>query len=105
MRYVDKSFSVAYMGKAYGDGWDRVFKSGKGSPMREWNGAKLRIDMTCRGYSEHRFHVELVEGEWPPDNDLVTLCDGDAPPDARHFGGSVAKAADGRSAEVVVYKD
>ena len=104
MNYLKKSFSVAYMGKAYSESWERMFGK-KEPPMREYNGAKMKIDMTYHGYSEHRFHVELVEGEWPTDNDLITLCDGDTPPASRHFGGHVRKGPDGKSAEVSVYVD
>lgn len=105
MKYLDKSFTVPYMGKAYSENWERMFGKKKEPPMREYNGAKLAIGMTYHGYSEHRFHVELVEGEWPDDNDLITLCDGDTPPHSRHFGGHVRKSQDGMSAEVSVYVD
>jgi hypothetical protein len=103
MRYLDKSFTVPYMGKAYRENWDRIF--GGREPTLEWNGAKLTVRMTWRGSSTHIFHVDLVGGEWPSDGDLVTLCDGDTPPNARHFGGEVLKSADGKSAEVSVYVD
>jgi hypothetical protein len=105
MKYQQRSFSVAYMGKAYRDSWERMFGKKEGPPMREWNGAKMRIRMTYHGTATHSFHVDLVDGEWPEDSDLITLCDGDTPPHSRHFGGRVAKSADRRSAEVDVYVD
>jgi len=107
MKYLNKSFAVPYIGKAYSEGWERMFgkKEEKEFPMREWNGAKMRIRMTYHGRATHSFHVDLVEGEWPSDNDLVTLCDGDTPPNSRHFGGTVRKSADGKSAQVDVYVD
>lgn len=77
----------------------------KEPPMREWNGAKLRISMVYHGSATHSFSVELVAGEWPSDGDLITLCDGDTPPHSRHFGGIVRKAAGGKTASVDVYVD
>lgn len=74
-------------------------------PVREWNGAKLRISMVYHGTATKSFSVELVGGEWPSDNDLITLCDGDTPPYSRHFGGAVRKSPDGKSASVNVYVD
>lgn len=104
MNYLKKSFSVPYMGKEYSANWAQVFGK-KETPMREWNGAKLSIKMTYHGSATHGFHVDLVEGEWPSDGDLVTLCDGDTPPNFRHFGGMVRKSPDGKSAHVDVYVD
>ncbi len=112
MKYQHKSFSVPYMGRTYSKGWERIFGKGavngpKGTSMREceYDGAKLVIKMTYHGSATHSFHVDLCEGKWPSDGDLITLCDGDTPPHSRHFGGRVAKSADGRSAEVDVYVD
>ena len=104
MKYLDKSFTVPYMGKAYSENWERMFGK-KEPPMREYNGSQLSIKMTYHGYSEHRFRVELMGGEWPSDDDLITICDGDTPPHSRHFGGRVSKSTDGRSADVTVYVD
>ena len=101
MKYLNKSFAVPYIGKAYSEGWERAFGK-KEPPIREYNGAKLAISMTYHGCSEHRFHVDLVEGEWPSDGDLITLCDGGTPPYSHHFGGSVVKSSDGQSVEVSV---
>ena len=83
--------------------WTEPAKNGK--PMCEWNGAKLRISMVYHGAARKSFSVELVEGKWPSDGDLITLCDGDTPPHARHFGGVVRKSLDGKSASVDVYVD
>lgn len=105
MQYLRKSFPVAYMGKAYSEGWERMFGKTEEPPMREWNGAKLAIKMTHHGHATHTFHVDLVEGEWPSDGDLITLCDGCTPPNACHFGGRVHKGLDGKSATVDVYVD
>lgn len=117
MKYLRRSFPVAYMGEKYSEGWKRTFgigtdeefvKDGRGADrgiMREYNGAKLAIRMTYHGTSTHSFHVDLAGGEWPSDHDLITLCDGDTPPKSRHFGGTVHKSADGKSAEVSVYVD
>ena len=104
-KFTQKSFTVPYMGKKYSEGWERTFGSHSKTPLREYNGAKLAIKMTYHGYSEHRFHVELVEGGWPSDNDLIILCDGDTPPTSRHFGGNVCKSEDGKLAAVTVYVD
>jgi hypothetical protein len=107
MQYQKKRFSVPYIGKAYSENWERMFgkKEKEEPPMREWNGAKLSIRRTYHGCAEHRYHVELAGGEWPSDGDLITLCDGDTPPHSRHFGGTVRKNADGKSAEVSVFVD
>lgn len=117
MKYLRKSFPVPYMGKDYAEGWERTFgigtdeefiEKGQGADqgiMREYNGAKLAIKSNYHGYATHSFHVDLVEGDWPSDGDLITLCDGDTPPRSRHFGGRVQKSADGKSAEVDVYVD
>jgi hypothetical protein len=107
-QFMRKSFPVPFMGRAYGEGWERTFgkdKQNQEVPVREYNGSRLSIKMVYHGYSEHRFHVELVGGEWPSDNDLITLCDGDMPPHSRHFGGRVSKSTDGKAADVTVYVD
>jgi len=102
MKYLNKSFAVPYIGKAYSEGWERMFGK-KEPPVREWNGAKLGIERIYHGYSECRYIVKLVSGNWPSDSDLITLCDGDTPPDSHHFGGWVRRSEDEESAEVAVY--
>lgn len=68
-----------------------------------WKDAKLTIKTTMNGLSTSYFDVTLDEGEWPSDEDLVTLCDGDIPPKSRHFGGTVNKGTE--KATVSVYTD
>lgn len=72
-------------------------------PVTEYNGAKLLINRTYHGYSMSSYAVELLEGAWPADNDMITICDGDEPPRSRHFGGTVTKS--GNHASVTVYTD
>lgn len=69
-----------------------------------WNNAKLTIKSVRKGMSTDVFSVELDEGNWPSDEDLITLCDNGVPPLATHFGGVVARNT--RSiATVQVYVD
>lgn len=69
----------------------------------EWNGAKFTVQFKRKGYAHDDYTVILDEGEWPSDDDLLTICDGDIPPHARHFGGTVSKS--GNKASVTVYTD
>lgn len=70
----------------------------------KYKDSRIRIEFKSRGYSIHKYNVELLEGEWPNDSAIITLCDGgdpDKPP--CHFGGHVVKC--GRTATVDVYVD
>lgn len=79
------------------------YRTENGASVTECCGAKFTIERTYHGYSMSKYQVKLLEGEWPADTDLVTNCDGDEPPNARHFGGTVTK--DGDQAYVTVYTD
>jgi len=81
----------------------KCYRMEDGTSVTEWSGAKFTISRTYHGYSMSRYNVKLLEGEWPADNDMITICDGDEPPHARHFGGSVTKNGD--LAYVTVYTD
>lgn len=70
----------------------------------KYKDSKLRINFVRRGNSIHYYSVELLEGDWPSDHAIITLCDGDDPEKpACHFGGHVAKC--GKQANVDVYVD
>lgn len=69
----------------------------------KYKDSKLKINMRNRGYSIHYYDVELLEGDWPSDEDLITLCDGGDPAHPFHFGGHVRKF--GKTASVDVYVD
>ena len=71
--------------------------------ITECCGAKFMIRRTRHGTASSDFVVELVEGNWPSDHDMITICDGDEPPHSRHFGGMVRKS--GNQAAVTVYTD
>jgi hypothetical protein len=65
--------------------------------------ARFLIKRTRHGTASSDYVVELVGGEWPSDHDMITICDGDEPPNSRHFGGRVRK--NGNQAVVTVYTD
>jgi len=68
-----------------------------------WKGAKIHFSMVYRGTSTHEYEATLQSGDWPPDEDLITLADGDTPPHGRHFGGIVTTTGpDKRRVEVFV---
>lgn len=57
------------------------------------------------GFNQSRRTFERVEGEWPDDDTLITLADGDDPDHPRHFGGFV-KDGDGLYVKhITVYTD
>jgi hypothetical protein len=68
-----------------------------------WNGVKLRIIRAISGYAHKIVEVELIDGVWPSDGDLITLCDGGVPPKGFLFGGEVKKS--GAIAQVKIYTD
>jgi hypothetical protein len=80
-----------------------------------YNGTKLEIQSDGHGYAHSKYIATLLEGEWPKDDDLVTLCDdhgfegpdyGDELPTRRHFGGEVhSHGLDGKQKRVKVYED
>ena len=58
--------------------------------MLNYNDSTFRINSIARGFSEHVVELELLDGEWPHDEeDIITLADGNVPPLKRHFGGFV----------------
>lgn len=70
----------------------------------KYNDSKIRINFRSRGYSIHKYDVELLEGDWPSDLAIITLCDGGDPDKLIcHFGGHVVKC--GHTAVVEVYVD
>lgn len=74
--------------------------------------AEVTHDMTIArthiNYGRHTYAVKLHSGDWPSDDDLITICDnykGQWPvsTSVRHFGGNVSRS--GNSATVNVYTD
>ena len=64
----------------------------------------LNITSLGSGYAHHNYSVELVDGEMPSHDDLITICDNiDFSGYVRHFGGKVHVA--GNKANVKVYTD
>lgn len=64
----------------------------------------LTIGKYHKGYSQVEYLVRLGGGDWPSDDNLITICDGTVPPKRRHFGGSVESLPDGIK-HVAVYID
>jgi len=81
----------------------KCYRTEDETPVTECGGAKFTISRTYHGYSMSEYDVRLLEGDWPADNDMITICDGDEPPHSRHFGGTVTKSGD--LAHVTVYTD
>lgn len=56
-----------------------------------YQGARLHATQQHSALTHAKvFLVQLIEGQWPGDDDLITLCDGDIPPERNHFGGKVS---------------
>lgn len=53
------------------------------------NGAVIEIGGVARGYAEKTVTLKLIQGQWPNENDLVTIADGYGDLIPRHFGGQV----------------
>lgn len=68
----------------------------------EYQGSALHIDRIGTGYASHRYKVKLLKGWWPDEEDLLTLCDGEWPPNKCHFGGVVEKCGDTAIATVYI---
>jgi hypothetical protein len=51
--------------------------------------SKLRFKELGKQAAKTTYSAELIEGEWPSDDDLITLADGTIPPKGFHFGGVV----------------
>lgn len=66
---------------------------------------RFRINCTDYGYGFKTVEVEKLSGDWPlSDVDLITIADGDDPPNARHFGGTILSRYD-NFVVVKVYTD
>jgi len=82
------------------DFFNRADKHEKEFCTVELNGSILRIfSRSPAGSTQPHFHVELVEGAWPSDAELVDACDSHHP-----FGGDVHKIS-AKEVEVVRYTD
>lgn len=69
---------------------------------------KLMYHIIERGCATHVYLVKLLEGEWPSDEDLISICDSKSKGYFRStFGGRVEKyeMPQGRYAKVDVYVD
>ncbi len=71
--------------------------------MYEAAGAAVAVWLDRRRSSIHEYDVVLCSGEWPSDEDLITICDGHFP-EVSHFGGKVMKC-DTLRRFVAVYVD
>lgn len=73
----------------------------------EWQGLILEIDTYCVRRENKEFDVRLIEGSWPNDKDLITLCDGGNPDmpfwALMHRGGEVCKGEAENIRTVIVY--
>jgi hypothetical protein len=90
-------------------GWEGM--PGRSALVVTFKGSRLRFRDGRNGYAHKSTEVDLLDGDWPSDRDLITLADGDEPNDdpeqrygARHFGGSVTRTTP-TSAHVVVHTD
>jgi hypothetical protein len=74
--------------------------------MLKLNGAKIEIKNINSRYGRTEYSIELIEGNWPSDDDLITLCDNhhNGTMTVHHFGGSVRKTS-GKTANVTVFID
>ncbi len=67
---------------------------------------QVEIEMTHRGYANHKYLVRKTAGNWPKNSsDLIAICDNHSLTDLtpRHFGGSVELSEN--VARVTVYVD
>jgi hypothetical protein len=71
----------------------------------EWNDFKFKVLKSTIGTSIKTYKIEKVQGDWPSDHDLITLCDGGYPPFYYHFGGKVIKYDNDTKAVVDVHID
>lgn len=64
----------------------------------EYKNTTLKIELYFSGRAHKEFDVRIVDGHWPSDKDLITLCDGGDPEkpeeDQLHSGGSVFVTSD-----------
>ena len=57
----------------------------------EVNGSRFDVQHGGSGYAHTKYRVTLLEGSWPSDRDLLTLCDNhDGTMSERHYGGVVS---------------
>ena len=57
------------------------------SVRKKWHSSELSVRRIYMGESMDRYEVTLLKGVWPPDEELIALCDG--MPVGHQFGGSV----------------
>ena len=71
----------------------------------KYKGAEIDFEMAVKSPSRHEYKAFLKKGNWPSDEDLITLADGDIPPSSHHFGGSVQQLRDPSQKYVRVWVD
>ena len=69
-----------------------------------YQGTRLNVERSAGGRANADYDVTLIEGSWPSDKDLITLCDNDHPSNPRHFGGRVTQTG-AKTKRVTVYVD
>lgn len=72
--------------------------------QKRWNNFSYLEETTGVTRSMKIFNVIRLDGSWPSDEDLITLCDGDAPNHPSHFGGKVTETFTDTK-KVVVFTD
>lgn len=71
----------------------------------ERGNAYLTIHDKGRSQGRSTHLVRLDAGEWPTDEELLSICDGTVPPVTNHFGGRISKIANSNERYVTVYTD
>jgi len=80
--------------------------SGKDNKMSTivYRGTRLSSERMERGDTVHVYRVKLLQGSWPSDDDLVSLCNRDHPTNPRHWGGRVRRLDGGEAVVSVVVR-
>ena len=85
--------------------------------IKTWRGIKVEERLARRTSACHIYRVTLLEGDWPSDRDLITLCDSSQQvlnvcqeeetlnAVRSHFGGQVEKTSNEKVKVVHVWVD
>lgn len=68
------------------------------------DGTVLMLGHIRRFPAEIQRQVSLIKGQWPSNDDIYSICDGDEPGVKRHFGGNIEMRSDS-TIWVTVYID
>lgn len=69
-------------------GEEKVIREGD---IYSWKGIRMRIIRNYQSGCSMNYSVELLEGCWPDDLDLLTICDNSTPTHVSHFGGWISE--------------